>query len=136
MTDQDPCSRGDSNEMSDVRWHYTCDHGAQGISAEGVVRPTHHHALGAALAWFTDLEGPAYRDELGLTSTALKCDRMAYRFAVAHPDRLLWWPKAARILNVPRKVRAELEAGRLPAHWWVSFEPVEVRTVVLSGESG
>lgn len=112
--------------MSDlIRWHYTCDHGAEGICSEGVVRPNLHPLLGVPVAWFTDL-GHAYRTQLGLTSDTLACDRMSHRFEVAHPGRLLWWPRAARSLKVPAPVRDELEHGRLPAHWWISFGPVEV----------
>jgi hypothetical protein len=105
-------------------WHYTCDHGAAGIVRDGLVRPNRHPLLGVAVAWFTDLDS-GHRQELGLTSDTLGCDRMAHRFEVAQ-EGLLWWPKAARQLQVTTRVRAELETGRLPAHWWLSLEPVAV----------
>lgn len=105
-------------------WHYTCDHGAEGIRREGLIRPNAHPLLRLPIAWFTDLD-PAHRFEIGLTSDTLACDRMAHRFPVA-PEGVEWWPKAARRLAVPASVRAELEVGRLPAHWWVSLTPVQV----------
>ncbi|MEV6035996.1 hypothetical protein AB0L65_32915 [Nonomuraea sp. NPDC052116] len=120
--------------MTAVLWHYTCDHGATGIVRDGMVKPNLHPLLGVPVAWFTDLDR-AHRLELGLTSDTLKCDRMAHRFEVADPESLLWWPKAARLLRLSQAVRAELETGRLPAHWWVSFEPVAVLADVRSGES-
>ncbi|WP_144070235.1 hypothetical protein [Nonomuraea indica] len=106
-------------------WHYTCGHGAAGIQRDGMVKPHLHPLLGVPVAWFTDL-GPAHRLELGLTSDRLSCDRMEHRFTVADVGPLQWWPKAARLLRLSRPVRTELEQGRLPAHWWVSFDPVPV----------
>ncbi|WP_433225496.1 hypothetical protein [Actinomadura formosensis] len=113
--------------MTRTIWHYTCDHGAPGIRSGGVVVPNHHPLLGVELSWFTDLER-SHRHEAGLTSARIACDRMAHRFAVADPAGLIWWPRAARVLAVPRAVRDELEEGRLLAHWWVAFGPVEVIT--------
>ncbi|MEU8199507.1 hypothetical protein AB0C10_37560 [Microbispora amethystogenes] len=110
-------------ETPRMLWHYTCDHGAAGIQREGIIRPNLHPLLGVPVAWFTDLD-PAHRFEIGLTSDRLACDRMAHRFATA--DRLVWWPLAARSLRVPAPVRAELETGRLPAHWWVSLTEVAI----------
>jgi hypothetical protein len=107
-------------------WHYTCDHGAPGIRRDGRVKPNAHLLLaGLALSWWTDL-GREHRHEVGLTSDVLRCDRMAHRFQVKDPAALEWWPRAARRLCVPRAVRDDLEVTRLPAHWWVAFEPVVV----------
>lgn len=107
-------------------WHYTCGHGAGGIRREGIVKPNPHPFLnGLPISWWTDL-GPEHRFEVGLTSTTLGCDRMANRFQVKDPDDLDWWPHLARYIQMPRSLRDELEAGRLPAHWWCSLEPVEV----------
>lgn len=111
-------------ETPRLLWHYTCDHGAVGIRWEGVIRPGLHLLLGVRIAWFTDLER-ADRVAVGLTSDTLACDRMAHRFAVPG-GAVEWWPRAARRLRVPSAVRSELETGRLPAHWWVSFSPVEI----------
>lgn len=106
-------------------WHYTCDHGAPRIRRDGIVKPNHHPLLGVELSWFTDLER-SHRHEAGLTSSYIRCDRMAHRFAVREEAELTWWPHAARALAVPREARDGLEGGRLPAHWWVAFAPVAV----------
>ncbi|WUI02084.1 hypothetical protein OHR68_09840 [Spirillospora sp. NBC_00431] len=109
-------------------WHYTCDHGVDGIRREGVVKPNAHPLLdGLPISWFTNLER-CHRFEAGLTADWITCDRMAYRFEVKAADSLEWWPRAARRLRVPRDVRDGLEIGRLPAHWWVSLQPVAVVT--------
>lgn len=114
--------------MSAPIWHYTCDHSADGIRRGGTVDPHPQPALGGVpLSWWTDLER-GHRFEVGLTSLILSCDRMAHRFEVKDPSQLTWWPKAARALKVARDVRDDLEDGRLPAHWWVAFEPIEVIT--------
>jgi hypothetical protein len=107
-------------------WHYTCDHGAPGIRRNGLVRPNGHPLLdGLPISWWTDL-GPEYRFEIGLTADWITCDRMAHRFEVKDPCQLMRWPSAARVLGVPQPIRDDLEIGRLPAHWWVAFQPVEV----------
>src|SRR5918999_1030958 len=106
-------------------WHYTCDHSAAGIRRDGLVKPHHQVVLGGALSWWTDLDR-GHRFAIGLTSQILRCDRMAHRFEVKDPARLVHWPVFARAERIPRDVRDDLEDGRLPAHWWVASEPVEV----------
>lgn len=112
--------------MNDPIWHWTCHHQAPMIRTDGLVKPHPQPLLrGVELSWWTDL-GAEHRFELGLTSNTLRCDRMETRFQAARPETLTHWPVAARALHVPRAVRDELEAGRLPAHWWIALEPVEV----------
>lgn len=107
-------------------WHWTCDHSAPLIRESGIVKPHPQPLLDMIeLSWWTDL-GPEHRYELGLTSNTIKCDRMAARFQARHIGDLLWWSHAARGLRIPRRIRDELEDGRLPAHWWIAVEPVEV----------
>lgn len=109
-------------------WHYTCDHAAAGIRRDGLIKPNAQPALdGLPVSWFTDLDR-GHRFEVGLTSRIIRCDRMAHRFEVKDPNGLEHWPVLARHLRVPREIRDELEDGRLPAHWWVSLNPVEVIT--------
>lgn len=111
-------------------YHYTCDHGADGIRREGVLRPHLHPWLPDPLVWLTDLDTPM-RDGLRLTSRILSCDRTAHRFATADCPSVVWWPRFARTLP-SRAVREALESepGALPAHWWVSREPVPVMAAV------
>ena len=102
-------------------WHYTCDHGREGIGAVGVVRPTMQPILGVSLAWFTDMAAPD-RAALGLTSTVIACDRTRNRYRVLDPARCEPWWQWCRRMTVPRSRRELLEAapGAAPAHWWVS----------------
>lgn len=110
-------------------WHYTCNHGVTGITADGFVKPSLNlvltEAVGAPvmLAWFTDLDVP-FEDALGLTSFSLACDRKAYRFAVTEPDRCTPWAKVRG--TYPRGAVARLEEcpGAMPMHWWVAAGPV------------
>lgn len=104
-------------------YHYTCEHGYQGIGASpaGVLLPN------AGLVWLTDLDVPV-REALGLTSHTLSCDRTAYRYrAIAALAHVRPWSQARR--SVPRDVREALESapGVLPMHWWVSAWPVLVQ---------
>jgi len=109
-------------------WHYTCDHGAELIRRDGLVKAHPQPVLDqVTLSWWTDL-GPEHRYEVGLTSDLLTCDRMAHRFQAKDPSTLERWTRAARNWRIPPVVRDELEDGRLPAHWWVAFDPVEVVT--------
>jgi hypothetical protein len=79
------------------------------------------------VAWLTDLDPPD-RFGLGLTMNSIACDRTAWRCTVDAPAAERWSAYARRV-RVPRELRDELEAGRLPAHWWVSETPVAVLSV-------
>lgn len=108
--------------MTGPIWHYTCNHRAPMIRADGVVKPHPQPLLaGLKLSWWSDL-GTEHRYELGLTSNMLRCDRMEARFEAKEP--LVWWPRYAR--GFPVVIRNVLEDGRLPAHWWIALEPIEV----------
>lgn len=105
-------------------YHYTCDHGADGIRREGVIRPNRHVILGVGVVWLTDLDVP-YREALGLTSHILSCDRTAHRLEVVCPWAV-WWPRYARGLPSSARWAVESAAGMAPVHWWVATEPVAV----------
>lgn len=84
--------------MTGRAWHFTCtDHGAPGIEADQAIVPGTDKLVWASLL------PPAFasRTGLGLTSTVLRCDRMAACFevdrddlvtleeyVVAHPERI------------------------------------------------
>lgn len=110
-------------------WHFTCSHSAGPIRDGGELRPWPHPLLPEPLVWLTDLEEP-FRDGLGLTSHTLTCDRTEHRFEVVDPTTAIWWPTYARTLRLGGWVRRELDQapGAMPAHWWVSTEPVPVLT--------
>lgn len=95
-------------------YHWTCDHGAQGINRDGVVRPNPHPLLSMEpLVWLTDLDA-ASPWNLGLTSEILSCNRMAHRFEVEHTATVMPWSAYCRIRRVPRSVRDALEIGWTP----------------------
>ena len=79
-------------------WHFTCDHGRQGIGRAGLVKP--NRAAVPPLAWFTDLPNPQ-REHLGLTSLILSCDRMAHRYRVLGSGDVIPWADA----DVPAETR-------------------------------
>jgi hypothetical protein len=103
-------------------YHYTCDHGADGIRRDGLIRPHPSLALDVELVWLTDLDAP-YREALGLTSHLLSCDRTAHRFEVA-TEGALWWPRYARTLPPGTRCALESSYGAMPAHWWVATTSV------------
>lgn len=110
-------------------WHFTCSHSAAGITRERVLRPHRHPYLREPLLWLTDLDSPAFRDALGLTSYILKCDRTEHRFSVL-TDAAVWWPTYARSRINPQCRRAlENAPGVMPAHWWVSTEPIPIEEI-------
>lgn len=108
--------------------HYTCLHSAQGIERDRVIRPHRHPLFGAALVWLTDLYPPD-RLSLGLTANYIRCDRTAVRVRVHPGPEVIPWGRWAHDHRVPRAIREILEDGALPAHWWVSAEPVPVHTI-------
>jgi hypothetical protein len=103
-----------------ILFHFTCSHGAEAIEREHRLRPNRHPWLPEPLLWLTDLVDPPNRDSLGLTSHTLRCDRMAYRFAVDTTAER--WGTYAHRIGLPRITRDELEGapGALPGHWWVA----------------
>lgn len=112
-------------------YHYTCDHGHDGLTADPYVRPgatltKRAVPWTASVAWFTDLEMPL-KAALGLTSIITKCDRTEFCYEVTDPSTLVRWPVFARTL--PRGYREMIERadGARPAHWWISHEPVPVK---------
>lgn len=125
--------------MSDLRlWHYTCNHGADGIRADGFVKPSLHPILTVdtnliTLGWFTDMDA-CDMTALGLTSFTLQCDRTEHRFEV-DPSGAVWWPVlrrdylrgSARPAAARRAVETlESAHGVMPAHWWASRETLQV----------
>lgn len=109
-------------------YHYTCDHAAPDIAASGQVRPlsdmtSHAVPPWGYFAWFTDLDVPDRRG-LGLTSNVLSCDRTARRFTVTDATEVERWVNVRR--SHPWAEGLESAPGAMPAHWWLSTEPVPV----------
>lgn len=95
-----------------MMYHYTCDHGYEGILRDGEVRPNPH----TKVSWFTDLPTPDV-SALGLTSHILDCDRTTHRFRATHLGALVSF---AEVWRGPDVLPGE------PDHWWVAFTNVPV----------
>jgi hypothetical protein len=111
-------------------YHFTCDHGRDGIVRDGVVKPNRHPYLGLAVAWFTDLADPT-ADEVGLTSATLRCDRLAYRFEIVDLAKAHPWLGSVEQSVTPIQYQADLHRFSTPRHWWVSRQPVSVSLASL-----
>jgi hypothetical protein len=110
-----------------ILFHYTCEHAATPIRLEGQLVPQPQVWLPDRLLWLTDLDRP-WREELGLTSRIITCDRTAHRFTVDVPAAaVLPWAVYARRRRISQRVREGLETGALPMHWWVSLGPLPIR---------
>jgi len=112
-------------------FHFTCDHGHDGIGGTGTLLPGHFLTKREVpwtgrLVWLTDLAAPD-RDALGLTSRILSCDRTRHRYRVTDETEVLPWVQVAR--TVPHDIREQIEGepGSRPMHWYVS--PVGVPAV-------
>ncbi len=106
-----------------VLWHFTCDHGHAGLGDNGVLKPHPHPMIPrlGPVVWLTDDPAPE-RDDVGLTSSLLSCDRMAYRYRVASTSRCIPWKAVRRLVAVD--VLHDLESYGAPDTWWISHTPV------------
>lgn len=115
--------------MSDL-YHFTCDHGHEGLQGEGLVRPNFHPLIGVALAWFTDDPEPS-RYSVGLTSESglLSCDRMQYRYEVID-DRahvlIRRWLGSIEQAKTNIHTQADLHRFSDPSRWFIATQPVLV----------
>ena len=106
-------------------YHFTCGHGARKIGRYGILAPRPHPIIGQRLVWFTDLPEPT-RDQVGLTSTFLTCDRMSYRYHATDLETIVpWTTSPGRRDTHPEVVRA-MEAFGEPEHWFISTTAVPV----------
>lgn len=113
-----------------IVYHFTCaDHGVPGITRTRRLLPYRHPLLGVALVWLTDLPVPD-RWGLGLTSSWISCDRTDARVDVEWSPEIEQWGRWAHEHRTPSVLRDVLEDGALPAHWWVSEQPLPVRAVL------
>lgn len=124
-------------------YHFTCDHGAEAIQADGFIRPMTPWPVNVGdvptgmahappVAWFTSDPMPS-RDAVGLTSVLLDCDRMAYRFQVG-PVRAWPWRSFAAMHGCTEEYYRGLVGtywGR-PDTWYVATRPVPVSGWVLA----
>ncbi|MBS3177733.1 MULTISPECIES: hypothetical protein [unclassified Pseudoclavibacter] len=99
-------------------YHFTCDDKLPSILRDGVVKPGK-----TGLAWFTS-DPDASREQLGLTSRTLDCDRMAHWLEVSATEDVYPWGRVRS--RFPRHVLDDLETtpGAEPRSWFVSKKPV------------
>ena len=107
-------------------YHFTCeDHGAPGIRKKGLAIP-HRGMTPTPVVWLTD-DPDATREELGLSSHSLTCDRMQVLFAAEGCRRAMPWREYKALRGLMIGVRELLEVpGCDPAKWWVCERPVLV----------
>lgn len=103
-------------------YHFTCDHGRDGIAQTGILLPRIHPFMPhlGPLLWLTDVAVPT-PEAVGLTSRSLTCDRLSYRYCVRTSAALPWSQIRAR---ANADVVATLESYGHPEHWWVARRPL------------
>ncbi len=112
-------------------YHYTCDHSRAAITdlllpSRDLVDPGHPNAdLASPFVWLTDLTVPIPQ-ALGLTMTAIACDRTVHRYRVTNPSDCNHWLDVRKMLPSHYVELLEAAPGVRPAHWWISTSPVPV----------
>ncbi len=104
-------------------YHFTCDHGHKGISRTKILLPNIHPLMKnlGPLLWLTDFAEPSTKESVGLTSTWMICDRLAYRYIVRCKAAVHWSEIRGR---APKEVVETLESYGQPEHWYVVRRPV------------
>ena len=112
-------------------WHFTCDHGNRGLGLSGRLRPLKHPMMPElpAAVWLTDDPSPS-REDVGLSSKFLSCDRILFRYKVIRARRVMPWSEVRGRVSVD--VVTDLESFSRPASWWLSFGPVKVKLSQIS----
>lgn len=99
-------------------YHYTCAHVRARLGRRAMITPQVQPSLGnVRLIWLTD-QGTPDRAALGLTSTILTCDRLAFRYRVEAAGAVPWNDWKTR-LPFTMIARLESVAGTDPAIWYV-----------------
>lgn len=112
--------------MSIPLYHFSCDHGAEGIRSAWLVRANWQPLLGVTLSWWTDLPEPK-RDQVGLTSeTFVKCDRLAHRFIALPGQDIERWLGSWMQARISPRVQAYLHRYGDPGHWWIARKDIRV----------
>lgn len=113
---------GEDVKTPTLLYHFTCNHGFEGIRKTNVLLPNAHPLmlnLGAIL-WLTDLSEPT-KEAVGLTNSWTTCDRLAYRYIVRCKAAAHWSKVRQR---APKDIVETLESYGQPEHWWIVRRPV------------
>lgn len=110
-------------------YHFTCAHGHAGIGKTGTIVPNVHPFMShlGPLLWLTDLAAPT-AERVGLTSSFISCDRLAYRYRVETRAAIPWSQLRGRVS--PALVTT-LERYGDPSHWWVVRRQLTASEFVL-----
>lgn len=108
----------------DRLWHFTCDHGHDAIGTRGLLQPNQHPMMPdlRPVVWLTSDPSPD-REAVGLSSSFISCDRMAYRYRVVPPYDAHAWEDVSML--APDAVRRDLERFGDPGSWWLCAYPVQ-----------
>ena len=98
-------------------YHFACEHSARQILRDGVIKPSTTGYL--KVSWWTDMAYPD-RHALGLTSHALDCDRIDFRFTLTDPGAAVHWGRVRAHAPALLRDAIELVPGAEPARWWVT----------------
>lgn len=106
-------------------YHFTCDHGARGIEADGWIQPRLHPYLGESFVWLTPVGTPEPR-AIGLQKGRLQCDRMVHRFEVDTEDAVPWSEVRGQFADWEVQ-QLEGTPGTRPSLWYVSRAPIKIQ---------
>lgn len=87
---------------------------------------------GFSLVWLTDLD-LAHAPALGLTLHSNWATRTQVRFTVADDRNCIPWAQYRLHANPVLVAALEERDGAMPAHWWVSKQPVKVIALKETG---
>lgn len=120
-------------------YHFTCsDHGLPGIRNQGGLLIPNigvRRITPTPIVWLTS-DPEAAREDIGLSSTILTCDRMEARCEVKDTRRCMPWSYYAARRGVPVLIRDMLEFETKPDTWWVSEHPLRVTHIEILGGQG
>ena len=109
-------------------FHRTCEHRLPEILEAGELRPSVHATLGYRFIWLTSLAS-ATREQLGLTSHTLECDRMTHLLRIDEGVGMMPWSTVRNHLPIEPVRHLEATKGTLPAIWWVGAAPLRFEVV-------
>jgi hypothetical protein len=109
-------------------YHRTCRHVLEKLEVQSLLTPQPHALLGYNLVWLTSLPS-ATREQLGLSSHSLSCDRMEHLLRVDEGEGLIPWNVARNHMPLDGVRALEAAKGTLPACWWVGTHPLTFELV-------
>jgi hypothetical protein len=121
-----------------VLWHFTCEHGREGIGEAGNVWPMAMFDPDAAerlpwwfepmggISWWTD-QGDGQGSVVTSRATSSGCERWLYRYRALDSERAIPYGRWARVLEPRVRFILEHAPGALPGTWWVAENSMPAR---------